>query len=57
MCFRGVTSRVSGPLAAQAERARPFASAISNGLVSLRSEAPWVRDLTNENEEVFVGHS
>ena len=39
--FRGVRS--SGN---KAERARPLAAAISNGLVSLRSEAPWVRDLT-----------
>ena len=41
--FRGVRS--SGN---KAERARPLAAAISNGLVSLRSEAPWARDLVNE---------
>ena len=41
--FRGVRS--SGN---KAERARPLAAAISNGLVSLRSESPWVRDLVNE---------
>ena len=55
MCFRGVTSRVSGSTGSKAERARPFASAISNGLVSLRSEAPWVRDLTNEMRSFPLG--
>ena len=48
--FRGVRS--SGN---KAERARPLAAAISNGLVSLRSEAPWVRDLTNEMRSFPLG--
>ena len=48
--FRGVRSTGSKP-----ERARPLASAISNGLVSLRSEAPWVRDLVNEMRSFPVG--
>ena len=48
--FRGVRSTGS-----KAERARPLAAAISNGLVSLRSEAPWVRDLTNELRSFPVG--
>ena len=48
--FRGVRSTGS-----KAERARPLAAAISNGLVSLRSEAPWVRDLTNEMRSFPVG--
>ena len=48
--FRGVRS--SGP---KPERARPLAAAISNGLVSLRSEAPWVRDLTNEMRSFPLG--
>ena len=48
--FQGVRSTGS-----KAERARPFASAISNGLVSLRSEAPWVRDLTNEMRSFPLG--
>ena len=48
--FRGVRSTGS-----KSERARPFASAISNGLVSLRSEAPWVRDLVNEMRSFPLG--
>ena len=48
--FRGVRSTGSKP-----ERARPLAAAISNGLVSLRSEAPWVRDLTNEMRSFPLG--
>ena len=48
--FRGVRS--SGN---KTERARPLAAAISNGLVSLRSEAPWVRDLTNEMRSFPLG--
>ena len=48
--FRGVRSTGS-----KSERARPLASAISNGLVSLRSEAPWVRDLVNEMRSFPVG--
>ena len=48
--FRGVRS--SGN---KAERARPLAAAISNGLVSLRSEASWVRDLVNEMRSFPVG--
>ena len=48
--FRGVRS--SGP---KPERARPLAAAISNGLVSLRSEAPWVQDLTNEMRSFPLG--
>ena len=32
----------------KAERARGVAAAVANGLVKLRSEAPWVRDLVNE---------
>ena len=48
--FRGVRSTGS-----KAERARPLAAAISNGLVSLRSEAPWVRDLTNEMRSFPLG--
>ena len=48
--FRGVRS--SGN---KAERARPLAAVISNGLVSLRSEAPWVRDLTNEMRSFPLG--
>ena len=48
--FRGVRS--SGN---KAERARPLAAAISNGLVSLRSEAPWVRDLVNEMRSFPLG--
>ena len=48
--FQGVRSTGS-----KAERARPFASAISNGLVSLRSEAPWVRDLVNEMRSFPLG--
>ena len=48
--FRGIRS--SGP---KPERARPLAAAISNGLVSLRSEAPWVRDLTNEMRSFPLG--
>ena len=48
--FRGVRS--SGP---KPERARPLAAAISNGLVSLRSEAPWVRDLVNEMRSFPLG--
>ena len=48
--FRGVRS--SGN---KAERARPLAAAISNGLVSLRSESPWVRDLVNEMRSFPVG--
>ena len=48
--FRGVRS--SGN---KAERARPLAAAVSNGLVSLRSEAPWVRDLTNEMRSFPLG--
>ena len=48
--FRGVRSTGS-----KAERARPLAAAISNGLVSLRSEASWVRDLTNEMRSFPVG--
>ena len=48
--FRGIRS--SGP---KPERARPLAAAISNGLVSLRSEAPWVRDLVNEMRSFPVG--
>ena len=48
--FRGVRS--SGN---KAERARPLAAAISNGLVSLRSEALWVRDLTNEMRSFPLG--
>ena len=48
--FQGVRSTGS-----KAERARPFASAISNGLVSLRSEAPWVRDLTKEMRSFPLG--
>ena len=48
--FRGVRS--SGN---KAERARPLAAAIANGLVSLRSEALWVRDLTNEMRSFPLG--
>ena len=48
--FRGVRSTGSKP-----ERARPLAAAISNGLVSLRSEAPWVRDLVNEMRSFPLG--
>ena len=48
--FRGVRSTGS-----KSERARPLSAAISNGLVSLRSEAPWVRDLTNEMRSFPVG--
>ena len=48
--FRGVRSTGS-----KAERARPLAAAISNGLVSLRSEAPWVLDLTNEMRSFPLG--
>ena len=48
--FRGVRSTGS-----KAERARPLAAAISNGLVSLRSDASWVRDLTNELRSFPVG--
>ena len=48
--FRGVRS--SGN---KAERARPLAAAISNGLVSLRSEAPWARDLVNEMRSFPLG--
>ena len=48
--FRGVRSSGS-----KAERARPLAAAISNGLVSLRSEALWVRDLTNEMRSFPLG--
>ena len=48
--FRGVRS--SGP---KPERTRPLAAAISNGLVSLRKEAPWVRDLVNEMRSFPVG--
>ena len=48
--FRGIRS--SGP---KPERARPLAAAISNGLVSLRSEAPWVRDLVNEMRSFPLG--
>ena len=48
--FLGVRSTGS-----KAERARPLAAAISNGLVSLRSEAPWVRDLTNEMRSFPLG--
>ena len=48
--FRGVRSTGS-----KAERARPLAAAISNGLVSLRSEASWVRDLTNEMRSFPLG--
>ena len=48
--FRGVRS--SGN---KAERARPLAAAISNGLVSLRSEASWVRDLVNEMRSFPLG--
>ena len=48
--FRGVRSSGS-----KAERARPLAAAVSNGLVSLRSEAPWVRDLTNEMRSFPLG--
>ena len=48
--FRGVRS--SGN---KAERARPLAAAISNGLVSLRSEATWVRDLVNEMRSFPLG--
>ena len=48
--FRGIRS--SGP---KPERARPLAAAISNGLVGLRSEAPWVRDLTNEMRSFPLG--
>ena len=48
--FRGVRS--SGP---KPERARPLAASISNGLVSLRSEAPWVRDLVNEMRSFPLG--
>ena len=48
--FWGVRSTGS-----KSERARPFAAAISNGLVSLRSEAPWVRDLTNEMRSFPLG--
>ena len=48
--FRGVRSTGS-----KAERARPLAAALSNGLVSLRSEAPWVRDLTNEMRSFPLG--
>ena len=48
--FRGVRSSGS-----KAERARPLAAAISNGLVNLRSEAPWVRDLVNEMRSFPLG--
>ena len=48
--FRGIRS--SGP---KPERARPLAAAISNGLVSLRSEAPWVQDLVNEMRSFPLG--
>ena len=48
--FRGVRSTGS-----KAERARPLAAAISNGLVSVRSEAPWARDLVNEMRSFPVG--
>ena len=48
--FRGVRSSGNKP-----ERARPLAAAISNGLVSLRSEAPWVRDLVNEMRSFPLG--
>ena len=48
--FRGVRSTGSKP-----ERARPLAAAISNGLVGLRNEAPWVRDLTNEMRSFPLG--
>ena len=48
--FRGIRS--SGP---KPERARPLAAAISNGLVGLRSEAPWVRDLVNEMRSFPLG--
>ena len=48
MCFRA-------DLGCPVARHRPFASAISNGLVSLRSEAPWVRDLTNEMRSFPLG--
>ena len=48
--FRGVRSTGNKP-----ERARPLAAAISNGLVSLRNEAPWVRDLTNEMRSFPLG--
>ena len=48
--FLGVRSTGS-----KAERARPLAAAISNGLVSLRSEASWVRDLTNEMRSFPLG--
>ena len=41
--FQGVPSSGS-----KAERARGVAAAVANGLVKLRSEAPWVRDLVNE---------
>ena len=48
--FRGVRSSGNKP-----ERARPLAAAMSNGLVSLRSEAPWVRDLVNEMRSFPLG--
>ena len=51
--FRGVRSSVSK----KTERARPLAAAISNGLVSLRNEAPWVRDLVNEMRSFPIGYS
>ena len=55
MSSRGETSGASDPAATKAERARPLAAAISNGLVSLRSEALWVRDLTNEMRSFPLG--
>ena len=48
--FRGVRSGKN-----KTERARPLAAAISNGLVSLRNEAPWVRDLVNEMRSFPLG--
>ena len=48
--FQGVPSTGS-----KAERARPLAAAISNELVKLRGEAPWVRDLVNEMRSFPLG--
>ena len=48
--FRGVRSGKN-----KTERSRPLAAAISNGLVSLRAEAPWIRDLVNEMRSFPLG--